>query len=101
MKQITAAIIGILLTYTCVSQQNVLFDAGWRFHRGDIPKAEKVDFEDNKWREIDLPHDWSIEDFPGHNSPFNPDAINGVSVGFTTGGTGWYRKTFTSTSTKK
>ncbi len=94
MKQITAAIIGILLTYTCVSQQNVLFDAGWRFHRGDIQKAEKVDFDDTKWRAIDLPHDWSIEDLPGTQSPFNPDVINGVSIGFTTGGTGWYRKTF-------
>jgi beta-galactosidase len=94
MKQITAAIIGILLTYPCVSQQNVLFDAGWRFHRGDIQKAEKVDFDDTKWRAIDLPHDWSIEDLPGTQSPFNPDVINGVSIGFTTGGTGWYRKTF-------
>src|SRR5205085_10899634 len=47
------------------------------------------------WRTVQLPHDWSIEDLPGTNSPFSPDAVNGESVGFTTGGIGWYRKTFT------
>ncbi|TAL71445.1 MAG: glycoside hydrolase family 2 protein, partial [Bacteroidetes bacterium] len=34
------------------------------------------------------------EDLPGTNSPFNPDAVSQVSGGFTTGGTGWYRKSF-------
>ncbi|AMJ64099.1 sugar-binding domain-containing protein [Hymenobacter sp. PAMC 26628] len=43
---------------------------------------------------MDLPHDWSIEDLPGTASPFQADAISQVSSGFTTGGTGWYRKTF-------
>jgi beta-galactosidase len=47
------------------------------------------------WRKIDMPHDWSIEDLPGTNSPFNINAISQVSGGFTTGGTGWYRKSFT------
>lgn len=72
-----------------------LFDNGWRFHKGDISGAEQSDFDDSAWRTVDLPHDWSIEDLPGTNSPFDPEAINGVSVGFTVGGTGWYRKSFT------
>lgn len=42
------------------------FDAGWRFHRGDAPGAEALSFNDNKWRRVDLPHDWSREDLqPG------------------------------------
>jgi beta-galactosidase len=53
-----------------------------------------VKFDDSAWRLLDLPHDWSIEDLPGTNSPFNPDAISQVNGGFTTGGTGWYRKSF-------
>jgi len=40
------------------------FDAGWRFHRGDAPDAERVGFADAGWRRVDLPHDWSIEDLP-------------------------------------
>ncbi len=75
--------------------QTQLFDDGWRFHRGGAQSAETVGFDDSQWRMIDLPHDWSIEDLPGTDSPFNPDAVSQVSGGFTTGGNGWYRKTFT------
>jgi beta-galactosidase len=76
-------------------KRNNLFDFGWRFHLGGALGAEGPSFDDSKWRMIDLPHDWSIEDLPGANSPFNIDAISQVNGGFTTGGTGWYRKTFT------
>jgi beta-galactosidase len=77
------------------SPSEILFDAGWRFHRGGVQRAEAVDFDDSTWRVVDLPHDWSIEDLPGTQSPFEPHAISQVSGGFTTGGTGWYRKSFT------
>jgi beta-galactosidase len=100
---------GMVLFSTCVSKPNaeineiivekagrseILFDSGWRFYRGDAEGAEKPQFNDIEWRMLDLPHDWSIEDLPGTNSPFNPDAISAVGGGFTTGGTGWYRKSF-------
>ncbi len=71
-----------------------LFDADWRFYRGDVKKADDKNFNDAAWRHLDLPHDWTIEDLPGTNSPFTPTAIGGVSSGFTVGGIGWYRKTF-------
>lgn len=76
------------------SRQATLFDAGWKFHRGGAQRAEQPDFDDAAWRTLDLPHDWSIEDMPGEASPFQRDAISQVSGGFTTGGTGWYRKAF-------
>src|ERR1700678_3986500 len=72
-----------------------LFDDNWSFFRGGAQGAERVSFDDSKWRKVDLPHDWSIEDLPGTSSPFNKSAISKVGGGFTTGGTGWYRKTFT------
>jgi beta-galactosidase len=71
-----------------------LFDSGWRFHLGGAQGAESPQFIDSQWRKIDLPHDWSIEDLPGTLSPFSINAISQVSGGFTTGGTGWYRKSF-------
>ena len=70
------------------------FDLDWRFHLGGALSAEKPTFDDSKWRAVDLPHDWSIENLPGTNSPFNRDALSQVNGGFTTGGTGWYRKSF-------
>lgn len=75
-------------------RSEILLDAAWRFYRGDVAGAEMGKFDDSSWRMLDLPHDWSIEDLPGSNSPFSPDAISQVNGGFTTGGTGWYRKSF-------
>jgi beta-galactosidase len=72
----------------------VLFDDGWLFQRGGAQGAEAADFDDKGWRRLDLPHDWSVEDLPGKGTPFDPLAISQVQGGYTSGGTGWYRKTF-------
>jgi len=95
-----------LISLAQVSAQPVfkrenLFDSGWRFHLGGAQGAENPQFDDSQWKEIDLPHDWSIEDLPGTKSPFSINAISQVSGGFTTGGTGWYRKSFTLPETLK
>ena len=97
------------------------FDSGWRFLRADAPGAEAPGFDDSHWRQLDVPHDWSIEDLPplavavpelpavagnggiyetGMKSirigPFDPgQSEGGASTGHVLGGTGWYRKHFT------
>jgi beta-galactosidase len=76
------------------SQREMLFDDDWLFFRGAALGADKTDYDDGFWRKVDLPHDWSIEDLPNTNSPFDMGAISQVNGGFTTGGTGWYRKHF-------
>jgi len=77
------------------------FDSDWLFHRGGALGADSPDFDDSVWRPIELPHDWSIENLPGTNSPYHRDAISQINGGFTTGGTGWYRKHFTVPSIQK
>ena len=37
------------------------FDFEWKFLKGDTQGAELPDFPDAGWRNVDLPHDWSIE----------------------------------------
>ncbi len=64
-----------------------LFDDNWKFFLGDS-KASSVDFNDNDWRSLDLPHDWSIE---GQVRPKNSTGNGG---GYFPAGIGWYRKTF-------
>lgn len=86
----------LLFAFTLSAQSSIIsFDNDWRFHRGAAQGAEEPYFSDSGWRKINLPHDWSIEDLPGTLSPFDSTAISQVSGGFTTGGTSWYRKTFT------
>ncbi len=88
----------ICIKVTAQASMITNFDNNWVFHLGGAQGAEQPGFDDSKWRNIDLPHDWSIEDLKGTNSPFNRDAISQVSGGFTTGGTAWYRKKFTLSS---
>ena len=71
------------------------FDMGWRFHLGEVPAAKEINFADNSWRQLNLPHDWSIE------GEFSKDNPAGVGGGALPGGIGWYRKTFTLPETDK
>lgn len=41
-----------------------------------------------------MPHDWSIEDLTGTQSPFTAKAVGQSRTGFTEGCIGWYRKSF-------
>jgi beta-galactosidase len=95
-----------LLLLVCIKafSQNfgtVLFDDNWKFYRGGALSAENINYDDSKWRKVDLPHDWSIENLPGTQSPFTQNAISQVGGGFSVGGTAWYRKTFDVPSAQK
>jgi len=79
---------------TVCAQRTQLFDDNWLFWRGAAQGAEDTLFNDSDWRTVSLPHDWSIEDLPGTTSPFSKGALSQVNGGFTTGGSGWYRKHF-------
>ncbi len=63
-------------------------DFGWKFHLGDPDGAEARSFADESWRDVNVPHDWSIEGQP------NKDKPTGRGGGYFPAGTGWYRKTF-------
>lgn len=43
------------------SNREVNFNRNWKFFLGDTAAASHPDFDDNHWRTLDLPHDWSIE----------------------------------------
>lgn len=96
MSRFFIAFISFLLCCKTLAAQRVqLFDDNWLFWRGAAQGAEDTLFNDSDWRKVSIPHDWSIEDLPGTVSPFNKGALSQVSGGFTTGGSGWYRKHFT------
>jgi beta-galactosidase len=64
------------------------FDFDWRFTRGDPTGAQLPGFDDASWRQLDLPHDWSIEGPYGESEPC------GAPGGYLPTGIGWYRKRF-------
>lgn len=62
------------------------FNTGWKFHPGDVPDGQADGLNDGAWREVNLPHDWSIE------GPFSERWAS--ATGYLPGGIGWYRKEF-------
>ncbi|MFC0537756.1 glycoside hydrolase family 2 TIM barrel-domain containing protein [Pelagicoccus mobilis] len=62
------------------------FNFDWKFHLGDLPEAAKSGFDANAWKDVRLPHDWSIE------LPYSEDLAGATA--FLPGGIGWYRKRF-------
>src|SRR5689334_19977009 len=75
--------------------KSVSFNQDWRFHLGDVANAQDAGFDDSQWRQLNLPHDWSIE------GEFSENAPSGTGGGALPGGLGWYRKTFTIPTTAK
>lgn len=73
------------------AQRAVLdFDRDWRFHLGDVSGAQEATFADSGWRQLDVPHDWSIA------GAFSDTNRAGAAGGALPGGIGWYRKAFAS-----
>ena len=96
MKQsIVALSVLACLSSTAWSQsKKVNFDFGWKFMEQDVAGAQAASFDDTKWQNIDLPHDWDI-----FHAPY-ADAPTGNGGGYYPGGTGWYRKQMNDTDLK-
>lgn len=58
---------------------------GWKFILSDEKNAQDVSFNDQRWRLVDLPHDWSVKE------QLSPTLAS--ATGYLPGGIGWYRKT--------
>lgn len=89
-------LIGMLLLIFCgtnliyaQSRKIIDFNKGWSFRLDSVSdyRDSQIDYED--WRQLDLPHDWSIE------LPFNYLSAGSSGTGYLSGGVGWYKKTFT------
>jgi len=88
--------IAIICLFTIVANSDAYtqirkadFDNSWKFKLDSVNNYSEQNINDNNWRTLDLPHDWSIE---GKFSKDNPATPAGGAL---PGGIGWYRKTFT------
>ena len=79
-------IVFLLFVINHTQAQEQLFNEGWKFHKGDIPDGEQNNNDTATWRNVVLPHDWSIE------GPFS-DAWASATA-YLPGGIGWYKKIF-------
>ena len=91
LKKNKLLVLAFLLLNLCSSAQVrsvVDFNNGWKFFLGNDSFARNTNYNDAKWRNLNLPHDWSIES--NFSSSFPATNQGGALLG----GIGWYRKTF-------
>ncbi len=69
------------------TRQETDFNFGWKFIQQTTTNGQSLTFDDSQWREVRLPHDWSIE------SAYTQEQTAGAT-GYLPGGEGWYRKHF-------
>ena len=80
--------------------RKTLLDADWQYLYGTAAGAYAPDYDDSAWRTLNLPHDWSMETEAATAAgssvgPFSQNSVGGRDMGYTVGGTAWYRKRFT------
>jgi beta-galactosidase len=96
-------------------REKLLFDFGWKFQfgnsidpakdlgfgngQGDFAKTgdfdfAKVKFNDSKWRDLDLPHDWAVELPFVRDEVQNSHGYKPVGRRYPETSVGWYRRTF-------
>jgi len=91
MRRSAIAITILFISATAIAQQQRVvenFNRGWKFVLQEDTLKGNVDLPENKWRTVDLPHDWSIE------GAFKKDHPATTQGGALPGGIGWYRKSF-------
>lgn len=89
MKHFSLLTIALFVATVAMAQSARIeqsFNKDWHFSIGDNVDAKNVNFNDKAWRNVTLPHDWSVE------SDFTADAAMGNEGGYLPAGTGWYRK---------
>lgn len=62
------------------------FNENWKFYLGDASGADGEQFDDSAWKNVDLPHDYSIDQ--------EYTTAGEAESGYKLGGIGWYRKNF-------
>ena len=79
------------LLFGCLStlgqpREMITLQSGWKFAKASNEKAAQIKFDDSKWQDITVPHDWAIGE---------PTVIdgNGDTGKLPWKGEGWYRKT--------
>lgn len=87
-------------------RRDYLLNKGWKFSKGEMKDAEQVAFDDSKWENVTIPHDWAIYgpfdrkwDLQNVAITQNLESKATEKTGRTGGlpyiGVGWYRTSFT------
>ncbi|HLO58467.1 MAG TPA: glycoside hydrolase family 2 TIM barrel-domain containing protein [Bacteroidales bacterium] len=63
MKQLLKAslfFIACFISLNSFSSEVITLQTGWKFSKGNPQNAAQVKFDDSKWQDVRIPHDWAI-----------------------------------------
>ncbi|MBW6500074.1 MAG: DUF4982 domain-containing protein [Bacteroidales bacterium] len=81
----TAILLFFSFTSGVFAGEIIALQTGWKFARGNYERAFQINFDDSKWQNVTIPHDWAIE------GPVLADG-DGNTGKLPWSGEGWYRK---------
>jgi len=94
------AMAAVCMTPAMAQRSVELLNDGWRFQAGDVTNGAAVDLNDSQWRQVNVPHDFQIEqpwvapaadEKADNNDPAANIKSRLSSRGFKEMGKGWYR----------
>ena len=105
MKRILTILAACLSLTANAQRSEILLEKNWKFHRGDAEGAHQAIYDDNKWQNVTVPHDWAIYGPFSRDNDLQYKAVfengeekatwkTGRTGGLPYEGVGWYRTTF-------
>jgi beta-galactosidase len=105
MKRILTILAACLSLTANAQRSEILLEKNWKFHRGDADGAHQTIYDDNKWQNVTVPHDWAIYGPFSRDNDLQYKAVvengetketwkTGRTGGLPYEGVGWYRTTF-------
>ena len=90
MRKFWGLVAAVAGAWSACADAEEVFSRGWRFSRVEAPEARfaAVAFDDSKWAEVEVPHDWAIA------GPFGGESKDGATGQLPWKGVGVYRRTF-------
>lgn len=107
--KLKTVLLSLLIAGICqqmpAQRNETLLDKGWKFTKGDAAEASRTDYNDAKWENVTIPHDWAIYGPFDRSNDLQNVAITqnlenkasdktGRTGGLPYVGVGWYRTTF-------
>ncbi|MDA3854450.1 MAG: hypothetical protein PF444_09470 [Bacteroidales bacterium] len=87
-----SSVVTAKLSSESLMDEDINFNTNWKFQLGELFVFYVPNYNDNNWRTLDVPHDWSIE------GKFDEQNPCGSSGGFLLTGIGSYLIVFQSKS---
>ena len=75
----------MLVSVSIQAREKITLQTGWKFAKGNFDNASQPGFDDSKWQNVTIPHDWAI------SGPVIRDG-DGNTGKLPWRGEGWYRR---------